>query len=72
MGGETKILKCRGGGQAGSRGGCVKKRGLEPPYKLWFNNLFYQEKVARMFGSASAGSLPICFLLSILSNEQFL
>ena len=23
------------GGQAGSRGGCLKKGGLEPPYKLW-------------------------------------
>ena len=32
-GGETKILKRRG--QAGSRGGCLKKRrGLEPPYEL--------------------------------------
>ena len=31
--GETKILKRRG--QAGSRGGCLKKRrGLEPPYEL--------------------------------------
>ena len=29
---ETKILK--GGGQAGSRGGCIKKKGLESPYKL--------------------------------------
>ena len=29
MGGETKILKGRGegGGQAGSRGGCIKKGG---------------------------------------------
>ena len=32
-GGKTKILK-KGGGQAGSRGGCLKKGGLEPPYKL--------------------------------------
>ena len=23
------------GGQAGSKGGCLKKEGLEPPYKLW-------------------------------------
>ena len=30
-GGETKILKR---GQAGSRGGCLKKGGLEPPYEL--------------------------------------
>ena len=22
--------------QAGSRGGCLKKGGLEPPYELWF------------------------------------
>ena len=32
MGGETKILK--GGGQAGSRSGCLKKGRLEPPYEL--------------------------------------
>ena len=31
-GGETKIFKK--GGQAGSRGGCLKSGGLEPPYKL--------------------------------------
>ena len=29
---ETKILK---GGQAGSRGGCLKKGGLETPCKVW-------------------------------------
>ena len=33
MGGETKILK-GGGGQAGSRSGCLKKGRLEPPYEL--------------------------------------
>ena len=34
-GGKTKILK-RGGGQAESRGGCLKKEGgQEPPYELW-------------------------------------
>ena len=34
-GGKTKILK-KGGGQAGSRGGCLRKGGgtLEPPYEL--------------------------------------
>ena len=25
------------GGQAGSRGGCLKKGGLEPPYELWLS-----------------------------------
>ena len=32
-GGETKIFKKRG--QVGSRGGSLKKRGLELPYELW-------------------------------------
>ena len=33
--GEEKQIFLRGGGQAGSRGGCFKKEGgLEPPYKL--------------------------------------
>ena len=32
-GGDTKNLK-RGGGQAGARGRCLKKGGLEPTYKL--------------------------------------
>ena len=27
-----------GGGQAGSRGGCFKNWGLEPPYELWLLN----------------------------------
>ena len=31
--GTAKIWKR--GGQAGSRSGCLKKVGLEPPYKLW-------------------------------------
>ena len=30
--GKQRFLKM---GQAGSRGGCLKKRGLEPPYELW-------------------------------------
>ena len=30
---ETKIFKR--GGQAGSKGGCLKKDGLEPPFELW-------------------------------------
>ena len=35
-GGETKIFK-KGGGQAGSRGGCPKKEGgLEPLYEVCF------------------------------------
>ena len=37
-GGKTKILK--GGGQAESRGGCLKKEGgQEPPYELWATTL---------------------------------
>ena len=36
--GNKKIKK--GGGQAGSRGGCLKKGGgLEPPYELWLSLL---------------------------------
>ena len=31
----NKDFKKRGG-QAGSRGECLKKGGLEPPYKLWY------------------------------------
>ena len=31
-GGETKILKR---GELGSKGGCLKKGGLEPSYELW-------------------------------------
>ena len=31
--GTQRFLKS-GGGQTGSRGGCLKKRGLETPYKL--------------------------------------
>ena len=33
--GEGKQGFEKGGGQAGSRGGCLKKVGLEPPYELW-------------------------------------
>ena len=33
--GKQRFLK-EGGVQAGSRGGCLKKGGLEPPYELWF------------------------------------
>ena len=33
---EAKILKR---GQAGSRGRCLKKEGLEPPYKLCLGGL---------------------------------
>ena len=38
MGGKTKKgggTKFEKGGQAGSRGGCLKNGELEPPYKLW-------------------------------------
>ena len=40
-GGKTKILKRGGGGgQADSRGGCLKKEGgQEPPYELWATTL---------------------------------
>ena len=31
--GKQKFEK--GGGEAGSRGGALKRWGLEPPYKLW-------------------------------------
>ena len=31
---DNKDLKKGGGGQAGPRGGCLKKGGLEPPYEL--------------------------------------
>ena len=31
-GGEIKILKR---GELGSKGGCLKKGGLEPSYELW-------------------------------------
>ena len=40
-GGDTNILKRWGGGQAGSRGGFLKKGGLEPPYELWLTNVIF-------------------------------
>ena len=40
-GGDTKFLKRRG--QAGSRGGCLKKKGLETPYELWLTNVIFSE-----------------------------
>ena len=59
-GGETKILKR--GGQAGSRGGCLKKGaegGLEPPYELW--RLLQQIKnvITSYYGFGFCNSDPV-------------
>ena len=40
QGRENKDFKKGGGGQAESRGGCLKKEGgQEPPYELWATTL---------------------------------
>ena len=59
------------GGQAGSRGGCLKKGGgLEPPYELWPNTQLIQKQPSADILQKSGIFLVFCCEFSAVFQNQ--
>ena len=78
--GEWKQRFLKGGRQAELRGGCLKKRGLEPPYELWIfvklQKQSFSEHIHFAAASLSLNIIPLygrdVFITILLHTDRFI